>query len=261
MPMNKQAEPTLEFTALEQEGVGLLNNPDATASECYEMVSRFEGGAATCKQIAADFEANAIDPTRTPDIKAARATMDDARLQARRFENLLVQLRDAAEKHRGEEEVFRWHDECDHIAAGAAADAAQFAEFSGLIARLVAIVEKNEAREQQINELNSRCPSGISRRLRTPELIARNLSLGTPSILAELKLVDFDGRVVWPPQQRIDPALFAPAPYDPRYSPEWWQVAEEAQRQREQAEAKQLERERRGRAEFYGQVPPAAPAE
>jgi hypothetical protein len=252
---NKQTAVSYELeqtdtTNLEHEVVVALSDADISSKELQQLLERTEQAILEADAKAAIARGQAYDPAACPDPAAARQMLEDAIFRANRLLTVKprLQLRIervvAAEEHRG------WVADYERLKVKVEAAAEQFAaEYPEHVSGIVALVAENETLTQLISELHGRCPPGEPRRLKTP------------SILTELRLPDLDGRVVWPPEQRIDPALFAPAPYDPRFSPEWWQVAEEAQRQREQAEAKQLERERRGRAEFYGQVPPAVPAE
>ena len=49
--------------------------------------------------------------------------------------------------------------------------------------------------------------------------------------------------MAWPPPRQFDPALFAPVPFDRRYSAEWWKVKEEearAERERQERETSEL---------------------
>ncbi len=100
--------------------------------------------------------------------------------------------------------------------------------------------------DKEVSRVNRSAPSGEQRRLLGPELNARGLdafSTTEPSISKSSMLPDWDhsGRNLWPPRRTVDPALFAPHPYNPRYS------AERVEQELEKAES-----ERRA---FYGQPP------
>jgi hypothetical protein len=46
--------------------------------------------------------------------------------------------------------------------------------------------------------------------------------------------------------------MFAPVQYDRRYSPEWWQVAEEQRAIEQQRQQQEAEAAEAGKREFYG---------
>lgn len=102
---------------------------------------------------------------------------------------------------------------------------------------------------EEVSRINGAAQSGEHRRLLDVELTARGLERFTrenPSILGELRLPSFEhsDRMVWPPPRIFDQSMFAPVPFDRRYSPEWWRMQEdERQASREQGEREAAERE------------------
>jgi hypothetical protein len=59
--------------------------------------------------------------------------------------------------------------------------------------------------------------------------------------------------MAWPPPRQFDPALFAPVPFDRRYSAEWWKVKEEeARAERERQERETSEREAKALKNYHG---------
>jgi hypothetical protein len=247
MPNSKQtAEDQTE--TLEHEIVVALQDADISSDQLQRLLDRCAQAILDADARAAVARGDAYDPAVCPDPSAARQMLEDAIFRANRLLTLKPRLQLAAERRRVAEDHARWVADYERLKVRAESHQAVFvAEYSEHINGIVALMTEAANLAQQISELHGRCPAGEPRRL------------PTPPVLADLRLVDGDGKVIWPPQQRIDPALFAPAPYDPRFSPEWWTVTEAAQRQREQAAAEQLERERQGRDEFYG-VPPASAA-
>ena len=89
------------------------------------------------------------------------------------------------------------------------------------------------------------------------ELYAQGLdsfSRAEPSVVKSIQLPDWidSARIAWPPQRSsIDPALFAPAPFNEAYTGNWWKASEaRAQAQREEGarvQACYAEREREQR--------------
>jgi hypothetical protein len=266
VPNNRQAagEPMTELTALEQVAVRTLNDSSTMASQFYELASRVESAIATAEQVAADARTTAFDPERSPDPSAALAAMTGADFEAKRISVLLPRLQIAADRRRVVEEHDRWVRDYETLSEKVKTAAIRYREYPELARRLVDLVAEDAALTKQISELNSRCPAGEPRRLRTPEMIARNLTefpTHKPSIATGLVVPSFERSAdnLWPPpQQYIDPVLFAPAPYDPRYSAEWHTVAAEQQRQKLEREKKEMEEQELGRRRFYGEIADAA---
>ena len=236
------SEPAIEQTALEQAVVAALADAGTTSAQFYALASRVEAGIATSEQLAADTRAKAFDPEQSPSLEAARTALANAEFSVQRLRTLLPRLRLAAEKRRVAEEHANWVADYERLRVAAASTLERFAaEYPEHVSRIIALMTENENLTQQISVLHARCPAGEPRRL------------PVPPILTELKLVDLDGRVVYPPPQRIDPALFIPVAYDPRYSPEWHTVVAEQQRLKLERDEKELAEADLGRKAFYGQ--------
>jgi len=59
--------------------------------------------------------------------------------------------------------------------------------------------------------------------------------------------------VAWPSPRPFNAALFAPAPYDPRYSGDWWKAKEEeARAMRERHEREAAEQEAKALENYHG---------
>jgi hypothetical protein len=127
-----------------------------------------------------------------------------------------------------------------------------FAEYPELAAKIISIFTESKALEPDIARVNSSAPSRESRRLKSVEVTARGheITIANPSLLEVVKLADWNHAAdsIWP-QERINPALFAPAPFNPRYSADWGKVQEaeraalQEQRDREKAEAERRQEE------------------
>jgi hypothetical protein len=113
-----------------------------------------------------------------------------------------------------------------------------------MVASLVDLFERMAACDQECDAVNSSAPAGDGRRLKCCEVKARGLedfSSYSPPILRELRLPEWErSRAWWPPQQQIDPAMFAQVPTDVRRTAgQWWEI------QKEQNEKRRQETERR----------------
>ena len=249
------SEPAIEQTALEQAVVAALGDAGTTSAQFYALASRVEAGIATSEQLAADTRAKAFDPEQSPSLEAARTALANAEFSVQRLRTLLPRLQLAAEKRRVAEEHANWVADYERLKVRVEAAADRFAEYPELATRIVKLITENEACKFEISQLHGCSPAGEARRLRTPEQIARNVPMDTPSILAELRLPDFSGHVIYPVPVQIDPAIFAPAPYDPRFSAEWHLVAAEQQRQRLEREQRELAEAERAKDAFFGRIP------
>jgi hypothetical protein len=109
----------------------------------------------------------------------------------------------------------------------------EFAElYPQLTNQLVDLLRRAEVVDQECSRINGKRPPGERRNLLGVELTARRLecfSRSAPALSAQLQLPDFQNSasMAWPPRRTIDPAMFGPVPYDPRYSSDWAEVREE----------------------------------
>jgi len=112
--------------------------------------------------------------------------------------------------------------------------------------------------DEKLSGLHSARPAGVSGHLPGAELTARGLDAFTrdqPSITKTAQFPEFanSAQMAWPPKKAVDPSLFAPVPYDRRYTGDWWQVKEEeAQALREQEARETAEREAKALENYHG---------
>jgi hypothetical protein len=103
--------------------------------------------------------------------------------------------------------------------------AAEWAFYPEMVARLVDLLTRSRAFDEEISRLHQARPAGVPRHLLGAELVARGLeafSRDTPSITRELRLPDWinSARTVWPPPPQRDFSVLA-VPHHPQFSPEW----------------------------------------
>jgi hypothetical protein len=75
------------------------------------------------------------------------------------------------------------------------------------------------------------------------------------AIANELRLPSFEhsDHMAWPPPRVFDQSMFAPLPFDPRHSPDWWKVQDEERRaSREKKEREAAEREAKALEGYHG---------
>jgi hypothetical protein len=128
------------------------------------------------------------------------------------------------------------------------------------VAAIIDILSEAAELQREVDRVNASAPPNEHRRLFGVELSARSLdsfSASTPSIARELKLPAWEPNTapLWPPPQRVDASLFAPVPFNPRYSARWWEAAEEERQQQRERIERELADEERAKREFYGQAP------
>jgi hypothetical protein len=159
----------------------------------------------------------------------------------------------------------RWDAHYRRLAVKVEDAAEKVAEYPALCARLVELVNLAAAVDKEVGDLHIRAASGEHRRLPKVELLARGLktfSISQPSITRDLKLPDWEhsDTLVFPRREPLDPSLYAPPPFDVRFS-EDWAIPGEQQRaaaaERERQELIEADRQRRA---FYG-MPPEPTAE
>jgi hypothetical protein len=129
--------------------------------------------------------------------------------------------------------------------------------YPALAAKLIDLFSRLAAFDGRISQLLSARPSSVKDTLLAPELEARGLSRFTraePSITAQVQLFDLNTtKQIWPVPVPRDMSIFAPLPYNPRYSGEWHKYQEEeanacrAESERVNAHYEQMAKERAAR--------------
>jgi hypothetical protein len=235
--------------SLEQQVAAALADKRIGPGELEDLIDKVEDGIHAAEADAARQREQAMDPALSPDLRAARQQLEDSvflvgrlKTQLPRLQRRLVEVLDA-ERH------FRWESDYKTVLAKRDQAVELFQQYPELVVKLLTILHTARDVDAECARVDAAAPSGEYRRLKSVELVARNLkefSTAWPSIAASVTLPDIQnpGRMLWPPPKPFNAAMFAPVPFDRRYSAEWALVKEEEQRAaREEHEREQQERE------------------
>ncbi len=223
-----------EPQAMERKIATALDSSTITAADLAVLIDATE--VAITSAVEAE-RAKAFDLIVSPDAAMAHAAMTDATFMRERLRTVLPLLRERYQEVAAKEYRAAWNADCDAVEVGRDALAAEFREVyrQAIMAKFVDLLIRMSVCDRECYRVNASAPAGEPRRLAGPELLARGLesfSRDNPSIAAELRIPSFDrgGRMAWPPQQTLDPALFSPVSAFPRYSADWGRAAEEEAR-------------------------------
>ncbi len=245
-------------TAIDRRIAAALTEP-ISSSDLQKLISETEVALTEADRNAKAATEEAVDVTVSLDLRAAREKMLEAALVRDRLHKSLPRLQQRLVEVLNAEANERWKASFNLVKAKRDAAAQRFLRYPELAAEMAAILQEAATVGEEVTAVNIASPPGGGHLL-GPELVARGLqsfSRDAPSIIEKTVLSSWEpsGKPLWPPPRQFDPALFAPVPYDPRFSWEWWKVAEEKraiEQQRQQQEAEEAEA---GRQQFYGVRP------
>jgi hypothetical protein len=242
----------------EQRIASVLAGDAITSADLSDLIEEAADAAGVADATAEAERTRALDPAQPVDPATARASMEDAALVAQRMRIALPRLQARLDEITAQEYAATWSD--DYAAVEAVRDtlAAELKTYAAIVATITDLLTRIEACDREAARINGSAPSGEPHRLRAVELEARNLAnftRGVPSITDELRLPHWETPrgLAWPPPMPVDPARFAPVPFNRRYSPDWWQVKEEEARAlRERQEREAAEREANALENYRG---------
>jgi hypothetical protein len=219
--IERKASTTEPEQSLEHRLAALLDRESVSANELAAAVDE-------CKKALDEItleKENAFDPRRWPDVKEAIAHQADCEFRADRLRTLLPELRQRYQQVAAAEFLSKWHSDADVVETKRDALAAEWAFYPEMVARLVDLLTRSKAFDEEISRLHQARPAGVPRHLLGAELVARGLeafSRDTPSITKELTLPDWNnsGRMAWPPPRQLNLSALMP-PQDPRFGPDW----------------------------------------
>jgi len=234
----------------------LADGARASSANVAQMIERVEQVVAVAERTAAEEEVRALDLQKSPDPDKARTARDEVLFARDRLRAALPKLQQQLAATRAAEEAARWSAEYRRVRAMVEAEEKRFAECRDLMAQLAERFASARAIDEEVHRVNASSPPG-SMHLYGIELTARELqsfSTYTPSIIERAVLQTWEpgGRQLWPPPRRFDPSMFALVPYDPRFSWEWWKVAEEKRAIEQQHQQNENEKAEAAKREFYG---------
>jgi hypothetical protein len=216
--------------ALEQEIVAALADADITSSDLSALIETTEAAIPEADQAAETARKMALDPTLSPDAKAAREAMAAAEFARDRLKTLLPRLQVRYQEVQAQEYLVEWRSDYEKLKdeRDGLADELRtiYPEFETKITDLFTRIAANDA---ELSRLHQARPGGLGLHLLGAELVARDFERFTirePSIAQELKLPTFapGQRLAWPPPQLPMAALYAMSmvpQHDPRFSDDW----------------------------------------
>jgi len=197
-----------------------------------------------------------LDVTISPDLRVAQERMQEASLIRDRLRASLPKLQERLVEVLNAEDIERWTASYKRAKVKRDATAQRFLRYRELAIEMAAILQEAAAVAEEVTAVNIASPPGGGHLL-GPELVARGLqsfSRDAPSIIEKTALPSWEpgGKPLWPPPRQFDPSKFAPVLYDPRFSWEWWKVAEEKRAIEQQRQQNEDEKAEVGRRQFYG---------
>jgi hypothetical protein len=236
---------------LEQRLAAALADQRSTADQLKALIAETQEAVLDAEEKAATTSEAAFDPIRAPDLKVARAAMEDAALALGRLNTLLSRLIRRHVEVATRERAASWTAAFHEARERRDALAAELAElYPAAVRNLMNLFIRISACDNEIDRLHQARPSGVSLHLDSVELTARGLDRFTrdrPALMNTLTLFDLNsGKQLWPQIIPRDMSVFAPTiPVIPSRSPDWWKPEVQAARQAEAAaEAKRV-------AEYY----------
>jgi hypothetical protein len=185
----------------------------------------------------------AFESLALPDSKAAREAMQAAEFVQTWLRTALLRLQRRLRETQERESRAQWYAEYEAVKSKRDALATEFREvYPEFEGKVVSLLSRMAANDAEISRLHFRRQPGVKLHLLETELAARGLERFTrdvPSIAKELKLPAFHPGEppAWPRRVQPHPALFAPTPYDPRFSDRWWEAREQQRRAQERQPA------------------------
>jgi len=218
---------------LERRIAAALKSDEIASADLADLIEETEA-AATAADAAAEAEhAKALDLLASPDAAKARAAMERAAFTRDRLRTVLPRLQQRLLEVQEQEYAARWRIGYAEVETKRDALAAELREmYPPIVARITDLFTRIRACDHEVSRVNGSAPSGEPLRLREVELAARDLEHFTraePSIARELKLPHWDepSRLAWPPPRQFNPAMFAPLPFDRRFTVDWASEREE----------------------------------
>jgi hypothetical protein len=250
------AQPSLEHKIAS----ALRSDASMASAEVQQLIGEVETAAVAAAQSAEQARATALDPLNLDSARAFEAG-HLAQLSCDRLRHALPLLQQQLAAALEREYAKRWSERFRRAEAMVEQAAEKFRRYPALVGELLELLNLAAQVDREVGEVNGSAPDNEHRRLRGVELTARGLhsfSVSQPSLTRDLRLPNWEESSVmlWPPPQRIDPALLVPVQLgDPRLCTDrWWEVKAEEQARERQRQQHELEAADRARREFYGQV-------
>jgi hypothetical protein len=234
-------ERAMSITLERQIAVALAD--DVNSADVAALIEETEAAIAQADATAEAERVRALDPALSPDPVKAREAMQAAEFARDRLHLQLPRLGARLAQVEAAERLAQWHVEGSALKARRDALVVELAEvYPRVVDQLVDLFTRATAVDEEIARL------GVS-----PDGRSAVPPVGGAGVAERLKLPAWGGSGEWPPRRQLDPAWFAPVPFNPRYSADWAVVMEaETAALREQREREDAEREAKALANYHG---------
>jgi hypothetical protein len=251
---------------LEQRIAAALSADDIRSAVLATLIAETETAIVAADAHANEARERAHDPALSPNLAAARATMEDAQFASRRLKTLLPRLQQRFAKVSAQETYDAWvveHERVKHKVDDAAQELRDtYQQLAPRLVELLLRIEKIDAECRRVNNskpVHAEAANGDGKWLQPVELHARGLAnFGhSESIMRDLHLPAWEAgaRPLWPPYRNVGVELvmmraqMSQQAGDPRLTTaEWWKVQEDAERQRAEDAARREREEAERRA-------------
>jgi hypothetical protein len=262
---------------LEQKIAAALNGADIASADLGQLLVETEAGIAAADKAAEEERARALDPALSPDPRKARQAMEDAIFCRDRLKTLQPRLQAQHQEVLAREYAARWREDFAAVASKRDELAEELRTvYPTIVERLVDILSRIPAIDQEVSRVNGSAPPGVKDRLLGVEQQARGVEgfgvsgawdpHGLLALAADLKLPKFeeDGnryQYSWPPPQPNlalqylatmppDPFIISEAAKGTYIKERDRRVMEDNRRQIAEAEQRQREFEKQKAAEM-----------
>jgi hypothetical protein len=237
--------------SLEQKIAAALTG-NVTSSSLAALIAKTEAAITRADATVSAERERALDPTLSPDAKAAREAMQAAEFSRERLRTVLPRLRNRLRQVQAAEYTAQWRRDFERVEVKRDTLASEFAElYPKLVAQLIDLFRRVEAVDSECSRVNGSAPANQNRYLFGVELSARNLesfTITSPSIAQRLQLPDIEhsDRMAWPLPQPSLAAAYAMSmlpQHDRRSTADWAAAQEEDKARRAANEARWDEEE------------------
>ena len=263
-----------KLPTIEQRIAAALTSTDITSTDLSQLLVETEDGIAAADKAAEEERARALDPALSPDPRKARQAMEDAIFCRDRLKTLQPRLQAQHQEVLAREYAARWREDFEQVEAKRDALVEELREeYLAAVAKLIDILSRIPAINQEVSRINGSAPPGVKDRLLGVEQQARGVEgfgvsgawdpHGLLALAADLKLPKFEAdgdryQYSWPPPQpnlalqmiRPDPFIVSEAAKGTYIKERDRRVMEDNRRQIAEAEQRQREFEERQRKEL-----------
>jgi hypothetical protein len=249
---NGAPPPSLES----QIAAALRSDASPSVADLDALVGEVEAAAAAAATTAVEERERALDISIDP--ATAHEKVLIAELRRDRLHAVLPRLQQRLAAAVTQESALRWDARYRRVAALVEEGAEKYRAYPRLAAELVELMQLAAALDREASAVNISAAPGEHRRIKAVELLARdlaNFSISQPSIAQGLRLPDWQASelMLFPRREALDPSLYAPPPFDVRFSEDWAIPGEQQRAAAAVRERQQVIADDKARRRFYGE--------